>query len=237
MPIFRADLHIHSFLSPCGDLSMSPQNIVDKALEKGLDIIGIADHNSTRQANLVKKIGEKNGLFVLVGCEISSKEEAHCLAFFETETQRIQMQNILDKHLPNIANDEERFGYQIVVDENEDIVYEEPKLLISALDLSLDELYDIVHNIGGIFIPAHVDKKTTSLMSQLGFVPPEIKADALELTKFMETDKFLKRFPYLKKFKFLHSSDAHFIDIVGERYTEMELPSRSFENVKNWLKK
>jgi predicted metal-dependent phosphoesterase TrpH len=237
MPLFRADLHIHTLLSPCGDLSMSPQNIVDKALEKGLDIIGITDHNSTRQANLVKKTGEKNGLFVLAGCEITSKEEAHCLAFFETEEQRLQMQSILDEHLPNIPNDEERFGYQIVVDENEEIVYEEPKLLISALDLSLDNLYDIVHGIGGIFIPAHVDKKTTSLMSQLGFVPPEIKADALELTKFMETDKFLKLFPYLKKFKFIHSSDAHFIDIVGETYTEMELPNRSFENIKNWLKK
>jgi PHP family Zn ribbon phosphoesterase len=202
-----------------------------------LYIIGIVDHNSTRQANLVKKFGEKNGLLVLVGCEITSKEETHCLAFLETEAQRVQMQNILDEHMPDILNDEERFGYQIVVDENEEIVYEEPKLLISALDLNLDELYDIVHDIGGIFIPAHVDKKTTSLMSQLGFVPPEIKADALELTKFMETDIFIRRFPYLKKFKFLHSSDAHFIDNVGERYTEMELSSRSFENVKNWLKK
>jgi PHP family Zn ribbon phosphoesterase len=237
MPLFRADLHIHTFLSPCGDLSMSPQNIVDKALEKGLDIIGITDHNSTRQANLVQQIGEENGLFVLAGCEITSKEEAHCLAFFETEEQRLQMQNIFDKYLPNIPNDEKRFGYQIVVDKNEEIVYEEPKLLISALDFSLDEVYSIVHDIGGICIPAHVDKKTTSLMSQLGFVPPEIKADALELTKFMETDKFLKLFPYLKKFKFLHNSDAHFIDVVGERYTEMELPRRSFKNIKNWLKK
>ena len=214
---------------------MSPQNIVETALSKGLQIIGIADHNSTRQAPLVKKIGEKQGLLVLCGCELTSKEEAHCLAFFKDDETLDEFQNFLDARLPNILNDTDKFGYQIVVDENEEIVYEEPRLLISALNASLDELYDEVHRLGGIFIPAHIDKPSTSLMSQLGFVPPDIKANGMELTKFITPEKFIKRFAYLKKFKFIQSSDAHFLDAIGETFSELDLSELSFDGVKGYF--
>jgi predicted metal-dependent phosphoesterase TrpH len=233
--IYKADLHIHTILSPCGDLSMSPQNIVDTALSRGLQIIGITDHNSTRQAALVRKIGEKRGLLVLCGCEITSKEEAHCLAFFIDDETLNEFQFFLDVHLPDIAIDSVKFGYQVVVDESEQIVYEEPRLLISALDVSLDDLYDEVHRLGGIFIPAHIDKPTTSLMSQLGFVPPDIKADGMELTKFNAPEKFIKRFAYLKKFKFIQSSDAHILDLIGETFAELELSEFSFEGVREYF--
>jgi predicted metal-dependent phosphoesterase TrpH len=214
---------------------MSPQNIVDTALSRGLQIIGITDHNSTRQAPLVRKIGEQRGLFVLCGCEMTSKEEAHCLGFFKDDETLNKFQVFLDAHLPDIPNDVDKFGYQVVVDENEDLVYEEPRLLISALDVDLDNLYDEVHRLGGIFIPAHIDKPITSLMSQLGFVPPDIKADGMELTKFTPPEKFIKRFAYLKKFKFIQSSDAHILDTIGEIYTELELPELSFDAVKNYF--
>ncbi|MDR2906413.1 MAG: PHP domain-containing protein [Bacteroidales bacterium] len=235
--MYKADLHIHTILSPCGDLSMSPQNIVDTALLRGLQIIGITDHNSTRQAPLVKRIGERQGLLVLCGCEITSKEEAHCLAFFKDDETLNEFQTFLDAHLPGIPNDTDRFGYQVVVDENEEIIYEEPKLLISALDVGLDGLYDEVHRLGGIFIPAHIDKPTTSLMSQLGFVPPDIKADGMELSKFNIPEKFIKRFAYLKKFKFIQSSDAHVLDTIGETFSELDLKALSFEGVKAYFTK
>jgi len=214
---------------------MSPQSIVDTALSKGLHIIGITDHNSTRQAPLVKKIGEERGLLVLCGCEITSREEAHCLAFFKDDETLNEFQQFLDARLPDIMNDTDKFGYQIVVDENEEIIYEEPRLLISALDANLDELYDEVHRLGGIFIPAHIDKPSTSLMSQLGFVPPDIKANGMELTKFITPEKFIKRFAYLKRFKFIQSSDAHVLDTIGETYTELELSEFSFEGIRNYF--
>ncbi|MCL2027337.1 MAG: PHP domain-containing protein [Bacteroidales bacterium] len=233
--MYKADLHIHTILSPCGDLSMSPQSIVDTAISRGLHIIGIADHNSTRQAPLVKKIGEKQGLFVLCGCEITSKEEAHCLAFFKDDETLNEFQKFLDTHLPDIPNDTDKFGYQIVVDENEDIVYEEPRFLLSAVDASLDELYDEVHRLGGIFIPAHIDRPSMSLMSQLGFVPPDIKADGMEVSKHITPEKFIKRFAYLKKFKFIQSSDAHFLDSIGETTTELDLSELSFDGVRDYF--
>lgn len=216
---------------------MSPQNIVDKACSLGLDIIGIADHNSTRQAPLIQQLGKANGLFVLCGAEVTTKEEAHCLAFMPDESALLVFQDFLDAHLPNVPNDPDKMGFQIVVDADEEIVFEEDRWLVSAIDVSIDDLYDIVHDLKGILIPAHVDKKSTSLMSQLGFIPPDLRADAIELTKFTTPTQFVKLFAYLKKFGFIQSSDAHYIDIIGETYTLMELPHRSFETIREWLHK
>ena len=92
MASIRADLHIHTFLSPCGDIDMTPRNIVRMAKEKKLDLIAITDHNSTLQAPEVQRVGEKEGLAVLCGAEITTKEEVHCLALVETETQRVELQ-------------------------------------------------------------------------------------------------------------------------------------------------
>ena len=83
MKKYRADLHIHTVLSPCGDLEMSPVNIVQKAKERSLNILGISDHNSTLHAPLIKKLAAKEGILVLMGAEVTTKEEVHCLCFFE----------------------------------------------------------------------------------------------------------------------------------------------------------
>ena len=40
------DLHIHSTLSPCASLEMSPAAIVRRARELALDVIAVTDHNS-----------------------------------------------------------------------------------------------------------------------------------------------------------------------------------------------
>ena len=213
---YTADLHIHTVLSPCGDLEMSPINIVLKAKECGLDIIAIADHNTTRQVALTQELGRQYGLMVLAATEITTREEAHVLAYFENDRQMAEFQQFLDTHLPKIANDEDRFGYQLIVNADEEIVGEEPYLLINALDVDLDELYDVVHGLGGLFVPAHVNKPSTSLMSQLGFVPPDLRADALELSRHITKEAFLKKNAYLKRFAFFKSSDAHQIDAVGE---------------------
>lgn len=225
---FKADLHLHTVLSPCGDLEMSPSAIVDRALERGLDMIAISDHNTTRQVRVCQKIGRERGLFVLGGVEVTSQEEAHCLCFFETDAQLDEFQSFLDVHLPPIPNDEDRFGYQLIVDENDEITGEEPYHLLNAIDVDIDGLYDEVHRIGGLFVPAHVNKSSTSLMSQLGFVPPDLRADGLEINKFTTRDEFVKKFAYLKRFNFITDSDAHFIPDVGSVYNVIHMEHRSF---------
>jgi len=225
---FKADLHIHTVLSPCGDLEMSPTAIVDRALARGLDMIAISDHNTTRQVKVTQRIGKEKGLFVLGGVEVTSQEEAHCLCFFENDTQLDAMQEFLDAHLPPIPNDEDRFGYQLIVDENDEIVGEEEYLLLNAIDVDIDGIYDEVHRIGGLFVPAHVNKGSTSLTSQLGFVPPDLRADGLEINRFTTRDEMVKKFAYLKRFNFITDSDAHFIDNVGDVYNVIYMEHRSF---------
>lgn len=232
---YRADLHIHTVLSPCGDIYMSPSAIIEQAKKLHLDVIAITDHNSTRQVKVTQELGKENGILVIGGVEITTQEEAHALAYFETEEQLDTFQEYLDQHLPKIPNDEERFGYQLIVDRDEDIIGEEEYLLLSALDADLDTLYYKVHEIGGLFVPAHVNKPASSLMSQLGFIPPDIKADALEISKHVKKEDFLKKFAYLKKFMFTKSSDAHYLHIIGEVHCILNMYDLTFDEFRKTL--
>ncbi|MFP4065323.1 MAG: PHP domain-containing protein [Bacteroidales bacterium] len=237
MRSYRADLHVHTVLSPCGDLEMSPANIVEASARKGVDILGIADHNSTKHGMLIKKLAEKEGIFVLTGAEVTTKEEIHCLAFFENNDSLEAFQEYLDKHLPDVKNKPDAFGYQVVVDEEEMIVEEVDKLLISALDQSIDQVEKKVHSLGGLFIPAHIDRPSFSLFSQLGFIPPDLKADALEISgKSGGPDKMRAKYPELKKFSIIQSSDAHFPDQVGDTRCYFLLKTRSFAEIRMALK-
>ena len=166
---FKADLHIHTVLSPCGDLEMSPSAIVDRALARGLDMIAISDHNTTRQVKVTQRIGREKGLFVLGGVEVTSQEEAHCLSFFENDEQLDAFQSFLDQHLPPIPNDEDRFGYQLIVDENDEIVGEEEYHLLNAIDVDIDGIYEEVHRIGGRRISTRAPR--LSPVSWVSFLP------------------------------------------------------------------
>ena len=233
---YKADLHIHTVLSPCGDLEMSPAAIVERALARGLDMIAITDHNTTRQVKVAQKVGRDRGLFVLGGVEVTSQEEAHCLAFFRDDGQLDAFQEFLDQHLPPIPNDEDRFGYQLIVDENDEIVGEEEYHLLNGIDVDIDGIYEEVHRIGGLFVPAHVNKGSTSLTSQLGFVPPDLRADGLEINRFVTKEDFLKKNAYLKKFGFITDSDAHFVENIGDVYNVIYMQHRTFDEFHKALK-
>ncbi|MFZ4522828.1 MAG: PHP domain-containing protein [Bacteroidales bacterium] len=237
MSTFRADLHIHTLLSPCGDLEMSPDVIIARSKEMLLDIIGITDHNCTRQCGVVRKLGNLKGIKVLCGAEVTTKEEVHCLAFFETEEQLVDFQKFLDDNLPYIANDTKRFGYQVVVDEENNIVYTEERLLLSALTQSIDQVEAKVHSLNGLFIPAHIDKKRFGLLEQLGFLPADLQTDALELSPFANPGEFILKNQYLKNHTFISGSDAHYPHQIGNRITVLEMENSGFEDIRKVLLK
>ena len=232
MKTYKADLHIHTVLSPCGDLEMSPENIVKQALKKELQIIGITDHNSTRHCRLISEIAKKNGIFVLCGAEVTTREEVHCLCFMPNFEKLAIFQDYLDQHLPDIKNDVTQFGYQVQVDEDEQIIYEEEKLLISALDQSIGQIEEKVHQLGGLFIPAHINRPAFGLINQLGFVPDDLNYDALEISKHITKSWFIGKNPYLKSKIFIQSSDAHFIENLGEVSTIFRLEKPDFDEIK-----
>jgi PHP family Zn ribbon phosphoesterase len=228
---YRADLHIHTLLSPCGDLEMSPANIIAKAREKGLDIIGITDHNTTRHCKLIRKLAEPAGIFVLMGAEVTTREEVHCLAFFENDDQLSEFQVYLEKHLPPIPNNIEKFGYQVVVDEDEQIIDEIDFLLISALDQSIEQVEKKVHSLGGIFIPAHIDRPSYSIISQLGFIPADLLIDGIEISANCKVQSVAPFLGKQSESTIIRNSDAHYTVDVGKVFTTFEMVHRNFKEV------
>lgn len=237
MNSYKADLHIHTVLSPCGDLDMSPKTIVDKALAKGLDIIGITDHNSTKHCKLIKQIAEKEGVFTLMGAEVTTKEEVHCLAFFENFNQLDDFQKYIETFLPPIENDVDKFGYQAVVDENEDIIELEKYLLLSGLNQSIDEVEQKVHSLNGLFIPAHIDRPSFSISSQLGFIPFDLNIDAFEVSAKGKIEHLKEVISVHKDKCIIRTSDAHYPNQIGEAYCSFIMQHRTFEEIRMALKK
>jgi len=232
MRLYRCDFHIHTVLSPCGDLDMSPSAIVKKALEMKLDAIAVTDHNTTRHCRVTAEIGEKAGLVVIPGVEVNTSEEVHCLAFFDSLEVADEFQQYLDKHLPDMKNDPDFFGYQVQVDENEHVVYEEEKLLWAGLNQSLDQVIRTVKNLNGLVCLSHVDRKKNSVFSQLGLFPAGLPTDAIEISKSAVPEEFLKQHPELEGIPYLTNSDAHFLCDIAIRFNLLRLESVNLSEIK-----
>ncbi|MBA4408773.1 MAG: PHP domain-containing protein [Bacteroidota bacterium] len=228
MKSFRTDLHIHTVLSPCSDLEMSPARIVSLARRQGLEIIGITDHNSTKQCEMVWKLGQKSGLAVIPGCEITSREEVHSLALFSDFDALAVFQNFLDQHLTVILNNPDLFGYQVLVDENGNILEEQVNYLGASLDVSIEEVEQKVHELSGIFIPAHIDRSRNSIFSQLGFIPPELKVDALQISKLAQEKTIRENYRISPEITLVKFSDAHYPGDLGKTFTLFEIESPTF---------
>lgn len=235
MQSYKADLHMHTVLSPCGSLDMSPETILKQADAKQLDIIAITDHNHTGQCAEIRDMAKEYGITVMCGAEVTTKEEVHCVVLFGNDDSLANFQSLLEKRINKVTNKPDLFGHQVIVDRKEMIVKEVEHLLITATSLSVNELEKEVHQRNGIFIPAHVNRSSNSLISQLGFVPPELKADALELSKHTNKENFLKQHPELSKFNFIQSSDAHFPEDIGVVSTLFEMKEPTFEEVRKAL--
>lgn len=229
---YKADFHTHTLLSPCGDLEMTPDHIIEVALRNGIDIIGITDHNSTRHCKLAEHYSKNRDIFVLCGAEVTTKEEAHCLAFFPTHELLDQFQAFIEIHLPNIPNNPDFFGDQVQIDEEMNIIYEEPRLLTSGLDVSIEKIEQEVHRLQGMFIPAHIDKQKTSVISQLGFIPFDLDYEAVEISQNTTKEAMILQHKYLKSKPFIRSSDAHYPNQIGMNTTFLEMPTRNFEEIK-----
>ncbi len=225
---YRADLHIHSVLSPCGDLDMSPVRIIREAKNKKLDIIAVTDHNHTGHVRLMMELGLKEGITIIPGAEINTLEEVHCLAFFENIEKTEEFQLYLDKYLPDFKNIPEKFGHQLVVNRNEEILGQIGKLLINGLNCSINEVEKEVHRLEGVFIPAHIDRGSNSIFTQLGFIPDDLDIDAVEVSYPSKYHSILDKNPELNNKSIITNSDAHFPDNIGNLFTEYYLKNPSF---------
>ncbi len=228
---FKADLHIHTCLSPCAELEMSPLRIVRNASEKGLDIIAVTDHNSAENVIAAKKAAQEKGLTVLAGMEVTSYEEVHITAFFGDTESVLQLQEIVYKNLQAGENDERQFGEQIVVNEKDEVLSFSKRLLIGATSLTARTIVDSIHTLGGLAVASHIDRDAFGIISQLGFIPPDLRLDALEISPRLTLGQARERFPEYSHFPMITSSDAHDIKDIGISTTSFLLKEPSFTEI------
>jgi len=229
---YRADLHLHTVLSPCADLSMSPDEIIKAAKSKQLDIIAVTDHNSTKHCRVVREMATDAGIFVINGCEVNSREEVHALCLFEDDHSKDEFQKFIDSYLPHIPNKPDYFGYQPVVDKNNRILEQIPWYLGNSLLISLEEIAAFTHQLNGIFIPAHIDRPINSLFSQLGFLPKELKVDGMQISKQADEMKVRRLFDIHPDITLIKASDAHYLEDIGSALTVFELAEPTFEEIR-----
>ncbi|WP_372775897.1 PHP domain-containing protein [Mangrovibacterium sp.] len=229
---FRADLHLHTVLSPCADLAMSPDLIISTARQKQLDIIAITDHNSTKQCAVVREMAADTGIVVLNGCEVNSREEVHALCLFEDDHSRNKFQIFLDQYLPHIPNRPDYFGYQVVVDRNNQILEEIPWYLGNGLQIELQEIADYTRQLNGLFIPAHIDRPINSLFSQLGFLPNELQIDGMQISKRADESQIRQLYDIPSDITIIKASDAHYATDIGTACSIFELAEPTFEEIR-----
>jgi PHP family Zn ribbon phosphoesterase len=204
-----ADLHVHTVLSPCAEVEMIPPLIVQRARELGLGLIAITDHNAAANCEAVMRAAAGSGLAVLPGMEVQTSEEVHVVCLFDTLEQALTWQGIIFNHLPDLTNPEETFGAQFVVDANGEYIRTETRLLITSTDLTLNDVVQRVRQLGGLAIPAHVDRPMASLLVNLGFVPPGLDVPALELFRLTQPAEAIAKWPELAHWPLIRASDAH----------------------------
>ncbi len=230
---FKTDLHIHTCLSPCTELDMSPMRILTAAKKKEIDIIGICDHNSSENSLAVMNAAKKMNINVLPGMEVTSQEEVHVLALFDEIENALKLQEYVYENLPG-ENDEEAFGMQIIVNEKEEVLGSNNKLLIGATTIPLEKIIKTIHSLNGIAIASHVERKSFSIIAQLGFIPDNLELDALEISPAITREEAKKR--YSDNYPITCSSDAHYPDDIGKAFTSFLLKDTTFAEVKKALK-
>jgi 3',5'-nucleoside bisphosphate phosphatase len=229
---YKADLHIHSVLSPCGGLEMSPLCVIKKAKELGLDIIAITDHNTMANCSAYHRVAEKEDVNFLNGVEIQTAEEIHLIALFDEFANAMSFDRELYDSLLNIPNDPEYFGDQVVVDADENIIRCEDKALLNSSLWSLDEVLIKVEEHNGFCFPAHVDATTFSIIGQLGFIPDSLPIAAVGITAKGKRDVILENYPFLQKFALIRSSDAHYLADIGSGYAMFLLESPTVKEIR-----
>lgn len=209
---FRADLHVHTVLSPCAAVEMTPRNIVRHAQAAGIDIVAITDHNAGDNVAAALRAAAGTTVAVLPGMELQTREEVHLLALFGKMRDFVKWCGFVALHRSPLRNDEARFGAQFVVDETDELIRVEESMLLASTDLSVEEAVIQVNALDGIAIAAHVDRPMFSCLTQLGFIPPDLGLAAVEVSRNTRAESAREKLSRIGDLPIITSSDAHTIE-------------------------
>ncbi len=217
MPKISYDLHIHSCLSPCADDDMTPGNILGMASLIGLDCIALTDHNTCKNCPSFLAQAEAFPLRAIPGMELTTMEEVHVLCYFKSLSDAMRFDSYVEAHLLPLPNQPELFGNQLLCDPSDGVSGTYETLLISATDISFFQLEELLSDYNGFLVPAHIDKNSNSLISQLGFVPEGCHFSCFEVHNLARSQELKEKYPTLTDCQVLCSSDAHRLVDLHER--------------------
>ena len=225
------DLHIHSCLSPCGDMDMTPNNLVNMAKLLGLDVIALTDHNSARNCGAAMAVGREIGLLVIPGMELTTSEDIHAVCLFPDLEKALVWNDYVDAHRIKIRNRAAIYGRQVIMDACDREVGEEEYLLLPATEIGIMDAYRRVKGFGGICYPAHIDRDSLSILSVLGEIDESCGFRTAELADLSKLDALRRQHPILERLNIITCSDAHYLENMREAANSLELPELSAEAV------
>ena len=231
---FYYDLHLHSCLSPCGDDDATPANLAGMCALAGLDIVALTDHNTCGNCRSFIQAAERLGLLALAGMELTTAEEIHVVCLFPDVDKAEAFSSYVHDRLPPIRNKPGIFGPQLYMDSEDTVLGEEERLLSNATSIGIYETAPVVASFGGFCFPAHIDRPSNSLISQLGLWDPSLPFALAEFSLHCPPDFHLR--PDLKGLRFITNSDAHALETIPDAAQSMDIPEKNAQSVLQWLK-
>ena len=229
------DRHLHSCLSPCGDMDMTPNNIVNMAKLLGLDVIALTDHNTSLNCEAAIKVGEEVGVLVIPGMELTTGEDIHAVCLFPTLEKALAFSRYVDENRIHIKNRAEIYGRQVRMNENDEEIGEIEDLLLPGSFIGMYDAYRKAKEFGGICYPAHIDRDSLSILAVLGEIDPACGFFSVELADISKLDELKKQHPILEHMNIITCSDAHYLENMRDAANTIELPELTREAVIEYL--
>lgn len=230
------DFHIHSCLSPCGDKDMTPNNIVNFAKIMGYDVISLTDHNTALNCPAVAKLAEENGITFIPGMELCTSEEVHIVCLFYKLEDALKFSEYVKSTMPPIKNKPSVFGEQLICDENDNVVGQEEFLLVTASGISTEKVVKKVAEYNGICYPAHIDRSSFSILSNLGIIGEYFGFKCAEIYDILKEKELKEKHPYLNELKILSDSDAHYLENMRIPQQVIDVPENNVQTILDFLK-
>ncbi len=229
------DLHLHSCLSPCGDMDMTPNNLVNMAKLLGMDVIALTDHNTCLNCEAAMKVGEEIGLLVIPGMELTTSEDIHAVCLFPTLEKALAFSQYVDENRIHIRNKAEIYGRQVIMNENDEEIGEIEDLLLPGSFIGMYDAYRKAQEFGGICYPAHIDRDSLSILSVLGEIDPWCGFRTAELADISRLPELREKHPILDCMNIITCSDAHYLENMRDAQNTLTLPELTREAVIAYL--
>ena len=225
------DLHLHSCLSPCGDDDNTPNNLCGMASLLGINILALTDHNTTKNCPAFFTAAKRYGIIPVAGMELTTSEDIHVVCLFEHLDDAMKFGDFVNGRRVLIKNRPDFFGRQQILDGDDNIVSEEEYLLSNATNISIEEVYSLVKDFGGISYPAHIDREANGIVAILGTIPKDSEFRVYELHDGERCEEYSKKYGIPKE-RFVISSDAHVLTDMREKENYFDLDDEPYSSAK-----